>query len=122
MAHTTLINIINHTPIKLKEDTTYYDPQKQKMYVLRGKAEKYTLRWLLRPNTTLWSPQDYLITMNVHCDGMPETLIHEALHVKYPWMQEHKVRYLTLIYWSQVQDVRDAAQSRVVKELVGYEE
>ncbi len=59
---------------------------------------------------------EYGIGLSYNCDDMPETLLHEALHVRYNSLEELDIIHLTEFY-SNNERLRKACQKRVIERL-----
>lgn len=109
-----LVHIIENCMLALRKDIFAYTPEGIKN--VRGVTVKL-------PYADLFPTfQKYGVVLNQDCDNMGETLVHEALHIKYPDMSESAVDDMMKTYWNKYPTVRKAAQQRVVEKLGEYDD
>ena len=101
-----LIGIIDETPLALRPS----------IIIPKNKIEAYFVMGFTM--NTPWGGKG--IALAYECDNMTKTLVHEALHIQYPILEETDIEGLTEEFFN-IMDVRKASQRRIVDKLNEYE-
>ena len=101
-----LIGIIEETPLALRPS----------LIIPKNKIEAYFVMGVTM--NTPWGGKG--IALAYECDNMTKTLVHEALHIQYPILEETDIEGLTEEFFN-IMSVRKASQKRIVDKLDEYE-
>ena len=110
----TLKQIIENTEIKLKQGLTSQGK------CLDGFTESKVWKKIGLGFTTNLSSPEYKIYLNVNTYNLGETLLHEALHIKYPVNDEFFINGVTKAMWDESRDVKNLCSKRIIKLLGTY--
>lgn len=105
-----LVKIMKETPLALRPTIKIQQPLSGGFY------DVYLVKGLTLD--TPWEGKG--IALSYECDNMTETLVHEALHIKFPTYEENKIILLTKEFYKN-NNIRKTAQKRIVDKLTEYE-
>jgi len=112
-----LFRIIEETPIAVRPlIQRYYTGPDGQVTIITSRGIVLKIPWKDVGAEKLGF-SEYGIGLSYNCDNMGKTLVHEALHIKYPQMTENNVEFLTQVYWNKYPTLRQAAVRRVIIEL-----
>lgn len=116
-----LQEIIRDTPLAFRNQLKIYDKPRNEVRYLQGITERMPWRKIGADFVVdKFGFSEYGIGISYWCDDMCAILVHEATHIKYPWMKECDVEDIANTYWKKYQTIRKEAQKRVVEKLGEY--